>query len=405
MDEFTGYDETQTYYKFRYYVARLTLKDPTKPWPTPEYLHATLSVAQKSLRTWCEMPEGAGRTDRLVKLYAAADHPMRTWRRIVHMVGLLPSNENEDRYFSGCTKVPSMYHDRNFPIRVNLTKIPPMIAGAAALGSAGGAGAGAAALGSAGGAGAGGASRLVDLHGAGGASRLVDLHGAGGASRLVDLHGAGGASRFVDAQAPALDQLAAAAASVSLPPCPVAVPRPAPASEVQKLNKEIETLLGRIAVLTQTNGRNDRELTQAKSSNADLQGLLVAKDARISDLEKQVRTGASEATALQNQVTMTDAHRTTAEARVAELEPVLAQRDARIAELEPVLAQRDARIAELETTLAKARKTIDIKTERAKMVGSNVRALKRKLAVFEAPPDEVERVQPAENNGGAAGAP
>ena len=379
MDEFTGYDETQTYYKFRYYVARLTLKDPTKPWPTPEYLHATLSVAQKSLRTWCEMPEGAGRTDRLVKLYAAADHPMRTWRRIVHMVGLLPSNENEDRYFSGCTKVPSMYHDRNFPIRVNLTKIPPMIAGAAALGSAGGAGAGAAALGSAGGA------------GAGGASRLVDLHGAGGASRLVDLHGAGGASRFVDAQAPALDQLAAAAASVSLPPCPVAVPRPAPASEVQKLNKEIETLLGRIAVLTQTNGRNDRELTQAKSSNADLQGLLVAKDARISDLEKQVRTGASEATALQNQVTMTDAHRTTAEARVAELEPVL--------------AQRDARIAELETTLAKARKTIDIKTERAKMVGSNVRALKRKLAVFEAPPDEVERVQPAENNGGAAGAP
>ena len=380
MDEFTGYDETQTYYKFRYYVARLTLKDPTKPWPTPEYLHATLSVAQKSLRTWCEMPEGAGRTDRLVKLYAAADHPMRTWRRIVHMVGLLPSNENEDRYFSGCTKVPSMYHDRNFPIRVNLTKIPPMIAGAAALGSAGGAG-------------------------AGGASRFVDLHGAGGASRLVDLHGAGGASRFVDAQAPALDQLAAAAASVSLPPCPVAVPRPAPASEVQKLNKEIETLLGRIAVLTQTNGRNDRELTQAKSSNADLQGLLVAKDARISDLEKQVRTGASEATALQNQVTMTDAHRTTAEARVAELEPVLAQRDARIAELEPVLAQRDARIAELETTLAKARKTIDIKTERAKMVGSNVRALKRKLAVFEAPPDEVERVQPAENNGGAAGAP
>jgi len=394
MDEFTGYDETQTYYKFRYYVARLTLKDPAKPWPTPEYLHATLSVAQKSLRTWCEMPEGAGRTDRLVKLYAAADHPMRTWRRIVHMVGLLPSNENEDRYFSGCTKVPSMFHDCNFPIRVNLTKIPPMIAGAAALGSAGGAG-------------------------AGGASRFVDLHGAGGASRLVDLHGAGGASRFVDAQAPALDQLAAAAASVSLPPCPVAVPRPAPASEVQKLNKEIETLLGRIAVLTQTNGRNDRELTQAKSSNADLQGLLVAKDARISDLEKQVRTGASEATALQNQVTMTDAHRTTAEARVAELEPVLAQRDARIAELEPVLAQRDARIAELEpvlaqrdariaeleTTLAKARKTIDIKTERAKMVGSNVRALKRKLAVFEAPPDEVERVQPAENNGGAAGAP
>ena len=342
MDEFTGYDETQTYYKFRYYVARLTLKDPAKPWPTPEYLHATLSVAQKSLRTWCEMPEGAGRTDRLVKLYAAADHPMRTWRRIVHMVGLLPSNENEDRYFSGCTKVPSMFHDCNFPIRVNLTKIPPMIAGAAALGSAGGA-------------------------------------------------GAGGASRFVDAQAPALDQLAAAAASVSLPPCPVAVPRPAPASEVQKLNKEIETLLGRIAVLTQTNGRNDRELTQAKSSNADLQGLLVAKDARISDLEKQVRTGASEATALQNQVTMTDAHRTTAEARVAELEPVL--------------AQRDARIAELETGLAKARKTIDIKTERAKMVGSNVRALKRKLAVFEAPPDEVERVQPAENNGGAAGAP
>ena len=289
-----GYDGG-SFHKFRHYVARLTPMDPTKPWPTDEFLHATLSECKKSLNTWCEMPPEAGRTDRLVKVYALSEHPKSTWRSIVALVGLQSSNAAEDVYYRVNTAVAGEHHDRNFPRTVNLMKVRPLVIGA------GGGGAG------------------------------------GSASALVSA-GAGAASRLVDQQAPALHQLAAAAASVSLPPCPVAVPRAAPANEVQRLREETENLLKRIAGLNQTEVRNARELAKA--------------NARITELDAELVKQEEEIGTRDGRIVLAGIRLDEAKARVAEQDAELAKAKARIAELETGLAQRDARIAELETGLA-----------------------------------------------------
>ena len=434
-----GYDGG-SFHKFRHYVARLTPMDPSKPWPTDEFLHAKLSECRKSLNTWCEMPPEAGRTDRLVKVYALSEHPKSTWRSIVALVGLQSSNAAEDVYYRVNTAVAGEHHDRNFPRTVNLMKVRPLVIGAG---------------------------------------------GAGGSASALVSAGAGAASRLVDQQAPALHQLAAAAASVSLPPCPVAVPRAAPANEVQRLREETENLLKRIAGLNQTEVRNARELAkanariteldaelvkqeeeigtrdgrivlagirldeakarvaeqdaelakakariaeletelaQAKASNADLQGLLDAKDARIAGLDKQVRDGASEANALQNQVRMTDAHRTTTEAENADLRAQLARIGAGGAGAAVVI---DVETQEENRSLREHNSRLrgDLGVERALVstLHTQLRGTKRKLDALEKPADDDEveymgttSVKSAEtkeigddddNNGGAAGAP
>ena len=310
-----GYDGG-SFHKFRHYVARLTPMDPTKPWPTDEFLHATLSECKKSLNTWCEMPPEAGRTDRLVKVYALSEHPKSTWRSIVALVGLQSSNAAEDVYYRVNTAVAGEHHDRNFPRTVNLMKVRPLVIGA------------------------GGAALVSAGSGAGGsASALVSAgSGAGGSASALVSAGAGAASRLVDQQAPALHQLAAAAASVSLPPCPVAVPRAAPANEVQRLREETENLLKRIAGLNQTEVRNARELAKANARITELDAELVKQEEEIGTRDGRI-------------VLMED-RLDASKARVAEQDAELAKAKARIAELETGLAQRDARIAELETGLA-----------------------------------------------------
>jgi chromosome segregation ATPase len=152
----------------------------------------------------------------------------------------------------------------------------------------------------------------------------------------------------------------------------VAVPRPAPASEVQKLNKEIETLLARIAVLTQTNGKNDRELAQAKAKIVELEAGLAQAQKNSDEQDEEIGKKDGD-------LVIASFKSDEAKAKIAELEKGLAQRDtriteletglpaensdlraqlgtanARVAELETGLAQRDTRITELETGLAAA---------------------------------------------------
>jgi hypothetical protein len=133
MEKRQGYNDNENFHKFCYYVARLTPMDLAKPWPTDEFLHAKLSTFQKSLKTWCEMPPESSSTDLLVKAYATADHH---WRKIICKVALHPSNKAEDWYFHIDIAVPSKHHDCNFPSKVNLSKIPLLVVGSGAGGSA-----------------------------------------------------------------------------------------------------------------------------------------------------------------------------------------------------------------------------------------------------------------------------
>jgi chromosome segregation ATPase len=243
----------------------------------------------------------------------------------------------------------------------------------------------------------------------------------------------------------------------------VAVPRPAPASEVQKLNKEIETLLRRIAVLTQTNGKNDRELAQAKTKITELETGLAQAKTKITELENQVGDRDTRISNLQPELSASTADNADLRGQLAastaensDLRGHLAASNARVAELETGLAQRDARIAELETGLAQANAAgaaaaapiaavvINMDTQdlmdqntslqninsdlrgqlgaqkmRVNALNIQFRNAKRKLEELEKPADEDDGIQyvgttyiqnttiteDLENNGGAAGAP
>ena len=135
----------------------------------------------------------------------------------------------------------------------------------------------------------------------------------------------------------------------------------------------------------------ETELAQAKASNADLQGLLDAKDARIAGLDKQVRDGASEANALQNQVRMTDAHRTTTEAENADLRAQLARIGAGGAGAAVVI---DVETQEENRSLREHNSRLrgDLGVERALVstLHTQLRGTKRKLEALEKPADDDE---------------
>ena len=433
---------------YRILVTRLALVDPTKAWPTAEAIHKVLSVCKKGLKTWCEMDPDPGRTDRLVKIASERALPKRVWD--FEILSLLPqlrlAKREEDLFF---LHVTGEYEDNTFQLKFGLYPLPfgsssPMqiVSVSRPPSQAGASGAGA----------SGAVSRrrvsvaqdvslnmvhlvnvslppsapqarsargssapmrppvvlsdtsAVSVHsapppvavpdGAGGASLPVATavpDGAGGASLPVAVpDGAGGAGRSLD--------------DVMLPP-EVIHSMDRLIAKVRQLEGEADTLLKRIAQLDQGGADRDRKIAELErtlsardAEKTELLDKLKANDSRISELDRALYARNVENGQLQNQVG-------TGTARITELEGQFAASDARASMMEPQLSGKDARIAELEASLAKARKMIDIKTERAKVVGSNVRDLKRKLAALEGPTDEVELVQPAENNGGAAAAP
>ncbi len=116
-------------------------------------------------------------------------------------------------------------------------------------------------------------------------------------------------------------------------------------NEVQKLNQEIENLLKRIAVLTNTAAKDALELSKAKTRIAELEAEL-AKAQKNSD-EQDELIGDKD-----GRLVLASFRSDAANAKIAELETGLATSNARIAELEPALATSNARVAELETGLA-----------------------------------------------------
>ena len=364
--------------KFRTVVARLTLMDPSKPWPDHDAIRKDLPHFKKGLLSWYEMDPEPGCTDRLVRIGSNYEIPKYTWPTIFNKVGLRSANPGEDLFYRLCNLIPNEYWGGKFMRQVNLnpleSSLPQNPYGP--LGSVIADNSLSAVIA------AGAAARppipvlvgarppIPVLDDAGAASMPVPvLDGAasmpvpvldGAASMPVPVvDGAGGASRYASLEGlynhplvdEALDKLMA---------------------RVQQQRIENDHLLTRNLQLEQRGVDKDRAITKletdlavAKSGNADLQGLLSAKDTRIRDLEPNFSACFAENSLLRNQATM-------GTARIAELESQFAASDARAATMEPQLAGKDARILTLEAELAEAKSTIRDKTRRATGGGSSV---------------------------------
>ena len=401
---------------YRILVTRLALVDPMKAWPTPEAIHKVLSVCKKGLKTWCEMDPDPGCTDRLVKIASERALPKRVWD--FEILSLLPqlrlAKREEDLFF---LHVTGEYEDNTFQRKFGLYPLPfgsssPMqiVSVSRPPSQAGASGAGA----------SGAVSRRrvsvaqdVSLN----MVHLVNVSLPPSAPQARLARGSSAPMR------PPVVLSDTSAVSVHSAPPPVAVPDGAGGAslpvavpdgaggagrliaKVRQLEGEADTLLKRIAQLDQGGADRDRKIAELErtlsardAEKAELLDKLKANDSRISELDRALYARNVENGQLQNQVG-------TGTARITELEGQFAASDARAATMEPQLSGKDARIAELEAELAKAKDIIKEKTKRSHIVGSNMRALKRKLAELEGPTDEVELVQPAENNGGAAAAP
>ena len=283
-----GYD-THCSHKFRTVVARLTLMDPSKPWPDHDAIRKDLPHFKKGLSSWYEMDPEPGCTDRLVRIGSNYEIPKYTWPTIFNKVGLRSANPGEDLFYRLCNLIPNEYWGGKFMRQVNLNPLESSLPrnpygplGSVIAGN--------------------GLSSVLAAR-----PPIPVLDGAGAASMPV----------------PVLDDAGAAGAYDSLEGVEL---HPLVDNAINRLVAEVQHLRTKILQLEQGGVNKDRAITKletdlavAKSGNADLQGLLGAKDARIRDLEPNFSACYAENSQLRNQVTM-------GTCRIAELEAELDRR-------------------------------------------------------------------------------
>jgi hypothetical protein len=340
-----GYD-THCSHKFSTVVARLTLMDPSKPWPDHDAIRKDLPHFKKGLSSWYEMDPEPGCTDRLVLIGSTNEIPKKTWPTIFSKVGLRSATvtPDEDLFYRLCNLIPNEYWGGKFKRQVSLTPLESPLP-QNPFGPLGSVIAG---------------NGLSSVLAARPPIPVLDGAGAGASMPVPVLDGAGaGASRYASLEGLYLHPLVDEALDKLM-------------ARVQQQRIENDHLLTRNLQLEQRGVDKDRAITKletdlavAKSDNADLQGLLSAKDTRIRDLEPNFSACYAENSQLRNQVTM-------GTCRIAELESQFTASDARAATMEPQLAGKDERILTLEAELAEAKSTIRDKTRRATGGGSSV---------------------------------